>query len=120
DRRRLIRRELVDGRILRNERIDIGDGDEHLRGTGWQLVGDLELIEIARRVVIDRGPEQVAQIGRVRSGGRRFWCAVDAGELPGGRRGHVYREPVLAHDLPGGRGQIYAGRQGEMHVDFRL
>ena len=58
-------RVLVDGRVRRNERVDVGDRHQHLDVAVRQPLGHLDLIEVARRVVVDRRPEQAAQIANV-------------------------------------------------------
>ena len=55
---------LVDGGVALHERVDVGDGDEDLHaaplGAGW--LRDRELIQVARVVVVDRTPGEVAEI----------------------------------------------------------
>jgi hypothetical protein len=52
---------IVDGAVLRHQRVDIGDGDQQPHPPVL-LDTDLELVEIAGLVVVDRGPRQVAQV----------------------------------------------------------
>ena len=63
----------VDCAIFFYQRVDVGDGDEDFHRTTHGF-GNRELIEIAGIVVIDRRPEQAAQIenrGTGRRGGLR-------------------------------------------------
>ncbi len=89
----------VDVRALGHQRIDVGDSDEDRFGTVGGRSRDRKLIEIARVVIVDRGPQQGAQVahGDVRGSGRvreRFGFGHD------GRR-EVGQEPALAHRIVG-------------------
>jgi hypothetical protein len=56
------------------QRVDVGDGNEDFNRTARHGFSNRELIEIAGIVVIDRRPEQTAQIahsGAGRRGGLR-------------------------------------------------
>ena len=67
----LMRGVLVDGGVLRHGCRNVGHADAHTDAAGDAL-GPLDLIEIARGVVVDRGPEQAAQIAHIcRRRGRR-------------------------------------------------
>jgi len=51
--------------------IHVGDADQDLDVAIGQALGDLDLVEIFRGVVVDRRPEQVAQVGHF-GGGREL------------------------------------------------
>ena len=77
DRRAVGERVLVDRRALRHERIDVGDGDDEPDIAVGQPLRDLDLVEIARLVVVDRRPGLVAQVLRRRVDGRGRCQAVE-------------------------------------------
>ena len=58
----------VYGRAFGNGPIHIGDADQDADAAVAQVLGEFDLVEIARRVVIDGGPEQLAQIAHVGAG----------------------------------------------------
>jgi len=51
-----------------HEGIHVGDSDQHFDVPDGQPFGDLDLIEIARSVVVDRGPKQCPQIMNIVTG----------------------------------------------------
>jgi hypothetical protein len=53
---------IVDGRPAMHQRIDIRNRDEHPDRASGSRLGNRQLIEIARVVVIYRAPQKVAQI----------------------------------------------------------
>ncbi len=55
-------RVVVDGGTLADDRIHVGDRDQDLDGAAGQALGDGELIEVPRVVVVDRAPEKIAQV----------------------------------------------------------
>ena len=89
---RILLRVQVGGRLLRDQCVDVGDRDENANRAVAQLVGDLDLIEVARFGVVDRRPQEIAQvahsIGASRLNRRRH-LALDAGTEFG-------IEPILA------------------------
>src|SRR5262249_646966 len=52
----------VDGRALLHDRVDVGDGDEDLHVAAGHLLGDGQLIEVLRVVVVDRAPEKRREV----------------------------------------------------------
>ena len=48
---------LVQGRLLLNKCIDVGDGDQELYGPVGHCLGNSKLVQIKRIVVIDGAPE---------------------------------------------------------------
>src|SRR5208337_3165863 len=100
---------LIDGRVLRDERIDIRDSYQHPRLTGRQPLSYLNLIEITRGIVIDRRPELIAQIAN-RSSRRHLWrvrCQLRK-LLPNLRR-EFRLKAVLQHGLLGCRLKVEVG-----------
>ena len=95
------RRVLVDRRILRHERVDVGDGDQHPRRAVGQPLGDLELIEIARRVVVDGRPEQTAQVADIGPDAVAERVAGNFSELSGDLGVEHQVEPAQPHQLLG-------------------
>ncbi len=72
NRRGVGRRVTVDRGTLLDDRVDVGHRDEDLHRAALGRHRDRELIEIARIVVVDRGPEQAAKVAeRPAVGGRR-------------------------------------------------
>ncbi len=53
---------IVDRRALVDDCVDVGHGDQEARLSPAQVLGDRELIEVAGVVVVDRAPEQLAEI----------------------------------------------------------
>ena len=70
----------------------------------------LDLIEIARRVVVDGRPEQVAQVTHCGAGGGRRLAAKSI-KLCGRVRRKVRVKPVLDHYLVGGALQVGVGHR---------
>ena len=99
DRGRVLLRVVVDGRAALDYRVDVGHGDETAHFPAAQVFGDGELVEIARVVVVDRAPEEVAHVahaaavvrGRTVDGVGLFLRGV----------GEVGGEAALEHGLPG-------------------
>jgi hypothetical protein len=83
----------------RNERIHIRDRHPYLCRAIRQQLGDFKLIEIARRVVVDRRPRKRAQVADVRAGGQRRWMRGQGGELLLHLRRELGLEAVRPHGL---------------------
>ena len=104
DGRRVGPRVAVERRTAADQRVDVRDRDEDLHLPGGQRLGDGELVEVARVVVVDRAPEPVAEVadrGIARDGGRR-----QRADLGQDRRREVGLEPALAHRPPRDRLEI--------------
>src|SRR3954451_4239455 len=91
---------IINRRTFGHKGVDVGYADHDLEAVRSSL-RKLDLIKIARSIVVDRGPEQAAQIAdilRSRDGG-----IVRLNGLPLllSRGGKVRLEAVLNHDLPG-------------------
>ncbi len=97
--RRLDRRVIVDGRARGHERVHVRDADAHPHRAVGQSLGDFNLIEITRRVVVDRRPQQAAQIAHVRSCRDSGRMRVDGLELGLGGGGKLRLEAVRDHLL---------------------
>ena len=90
DRRGVGLRVRVDRRVLRDHGIDVGNRDQHFACAIGKPLAHRELVEVARVVVVDRAPQQVAQIAyggtRIvrRLHGRRLVerCLREVGEQP--------------------------------------
>ena len=98
----------VERGVLEDGGGDVGDGDQDA-DAGGGVFGVFDLVEIARGVVIDGGPEELTEVfeacGWVREG------VADLGELVGGsgRFAGIFDEDVEAfvdHLCPGGGGQV--------------
>ena len=59
---------LVDGSLLGDEGIHVCNTDHDLHIAVGSALGDFNLIQIARGVVVDRGPEEVAKIANIAAG----------------------------------------------------
>ena len=104
----------IDRRITRDQRIDIGNGDEDRR-LGTADLGDRELIQIARVVVVDGAPQKMAQVAPALSGCRvrpvscrlpLFRQLLDLGR---GCRRKRRLEPAFQHRLTRDRSERGAG-----------
>ena len=58
----------VDGGALWDEGIHVRDTHQNFCLPVWQALGEFNLVEIARSIVVDGGPEQIAQIANSRAG----------------------------------------------------
>jgi hypothetical protein len=91
----------IDRRSDVHIRIHVGDSDANANAAAY-AVGHFDLIEIARRVVIDRGPQQGAEIAAV--GGRR--ARLKRGQLLIGSGREVGVEAFLQHFPAGGSRKV--------------
>ncbi len=92
-------RMVVDGGTLVDDRIHVGDRDQDLDGAAGQALGDGELIEVPRVVVVDRAPEKIAQVAPpLRARARR---PRDPVELLLDTRRELRLEPPLHHRAAG-------------------
>lgn len=96
---RFASRVLVDRRQLGRERIYVGDADHDLDAAIGQPLGDLDLIEIARRVVIDRRPEQASEVAYIYIGGDFRRMVSERCELFRYSRRKLRLKAVLDHDF---------------------
>ncbi len=110
---------LVDHGAFFHARVYVGDADEDANAAIRKLLRPLDLIEIFRGVVIDGGPEQVAQIGETVNG-RRSGLRLDCGQLGLGSGGKIGLKAVLDHGGMGGGDKIEVEGVGGigMHEDF--
>jgi hypothetical protein len=65
--------------------VHVGDGDQNLDGVSGEGLGDRELIQIARVIVVDGGPQQAGQIANRRGRVIGHCRCLNALQL-GGRR----------------------------------
>ena len=87
-------------------RVDIGNADQYANSPVRQLFRDFDLIEIARGVVVDGGPEHPSQIdSALHKGGRE---GVEFGE-GFGREG--WMEPIVGYGLERGGTQVVRGHR---------
>ena len=85
----------VDGGRRLHEPVDVGHRHQHLDGAAGRRLGDRELVQVTRVVVVDRGPQERAEValgGVADAPGRRH-----AGDLGHHGRGEVRQEPALGH-----------------------
>ena len=80
---------LVDDAALLHARVHVGHANQHANATVGQLLGPLDLVEILRGVVVDRGPEQTAQVGKAVAAGAAgcAWIAASSVSVPAGKSG---------------------------------
>ena len=98
DRGRVGPRVAVDGGVLLHQRIDVGDGDEDPAPSPAAAgCATVELIEVARIVVVDRNPMQVAQVSNIDAGCRGR--SADPVALRDHSRREVRQEPAFPHRL---------------------
>jgi len=117
---------LVDGSSARDECIHVRDADSDLYLAVGDGFGHFDLIEVARGVVVDRGPEQVPQVvnvvtfppivSRIFSCGDHGRMLLQVGKLRGDFRRKVRIETAGAHDFPGGGLQVEMSGIGVVHV----
>ena len=87
---------LVEQGALGNAHVDVGHADEHADAAVRELLGPLDLVEIFGCVVVDGGPEQVAQV--LRSGGRwQFRMRLDGGQFGVGTGRKIRLKAVFDH-----------------------
>ncbi len=89
----------VDGRAQLHQGVDVGDGDPDADGAIRLGLGDLDLIEVAAVVVVDRRPEELAQVA---GGGWRHGGGVEMGRFGLGPR-EENRAPGRGPAWPGER-----------------
>jgi hypothetical protein len=82
DGRGLLRGVIVNRRAFAHQGIDIGDSDQHSGCPVGQLLGDFDLIEVPRRVIVDRRPQQVSQIAPGADGRALGSMPLELGKLP--------------------------------------
>ena len=58
---------LIDRGLLRNESIHVRDADHNFDVAIRKALGDLDLIEVARGIVVDGRPQQISQVADVAS-----------------------------------------------------
>ena len=91
---------LIDGGTLADECIDIGDADHDLDISIRLALGDFDLIEIFRSVVVDRRPKQIPQIADFVGRGELWRMRADIRKLFLRVRRKIRLETVRLHDLP--------------------
>ena len=85
----------IDGRARLHQRVDVGDRDEHLDRPLAHRRGDGELIEVARVVVVDRAPQEIAKVPD--RGARVGRGLPDRLGLRLRRGGEIRQESTLGH-----------------------
>jgi len=109
DGRRVRSRVAVYGRVLLDDPVDVRHRYEDLDRPIAKRFGDRELIEIPRVVIVDRGPEQVAEVAK---------AGLGCSRVPRDRRclrpdfgREVRNQAVLEHGAPrDARQEALAGR----------
>ena len=79
-----------------------------------KLLGPLDLVQILGGIVVNRGPEQAAQILRTGRGGRRG-MGLNGGQFRVGSGGEIRLETVLDHGGVGGGDEIEVNWLAGMH-----
>ena len=105
-RRRVLRRVTIDCRSFVHRGIDVGDGDEDLHVAVRRRLGDRQLIEVARLVVVDRAPRASAKVARGAPG--RLRRSAEGGHFGERARRKVGVETAGAHGGDGYRAQLVA------------
>ena len=98
----VVRGVLIHRRVARDERVHVGDGDKHLRLAVGRGLGDRQLIEVARVVIVDGAPQQLPQvqdIGRWALGFGLWALLFEGRDLFQRRGGKVGLEAAVAHRL---------------------
>src|SRR5271166_515697 len=86
----------IEKRTFVNARVDIRHAHQYTDAAVGQLLGPLDLVEISRGVVIDRGPEQIAQVGKAVGCGKGG-LRLDSGQFRVGSGRKVGLKSVLDH-----------------------
>ena len=99
-------------------RIDVGHRHEQLHGRCGEGLRDLQLVEVARVVVVDRRPRQLPEVADARPRlDRPFAEGLGLGE---GRRREVGLQAARDHRAPGDGPQLVASRRSApVHRLFR-
>jgi len=106
---------LVDGGIFGDEGVDVGDAYHDLNAAVGQALGYFDLVEVFRGVVVDRRPEQAAQIGRCGRRGERRGMSRYLRQLLWNGGWEVGLKALGKHDLLGCGLQVQMGRVGIVH-----
>ena len=108
----------IEQRAFVHARVDIGHAHKHADAAVGQLLGPLDLIEIARGVVVYGGPEQIAEVGKAvgyGEGGLR----LNGGQFRVGSGRKVGMKTVLDHGGVRRGNQIEVKGMVGMHVRSR-
>ncbi len=97
----------IDGRTARNHGIHVRDPHQHT-DSAIDAFGPLDLVEIARVVVVDRRPGQGSEVGDARLGPR-----LERSHLRNGGLGKIGLEAALDH-LPAGGGQQVEAQRADL------
>ena len=92
----------VNRRPLADERVHVGDGDLDPRRAVGQAFRDLELIEVARRLVVDGRPGQLAQVADALAGADGRRVRLQRGDLAQDLLREFGLEAMRAHGVGGG------------------
>ena len=93
----------VDCAVAGHQGVDVSDAHQNADVAVWKLVGDLDLVEILRGVVVNRGPEQVAQVVDVSVRRRDRNVRLEGSDLLLNRRWEVRFKAVFDHDFASDR-----------------
>jgi len=95
----------IEQRALVDARVDVRYSYQHADAAVGQLLGPLDLVEIARGVIVNRGPEKAAQVGEAVGCGEGG-LGLDGGEFGVGTGREIGVKSVLDHGGVGGGDQI--------------
>jgi len=101
----------IDRRSLWSFSVDIGHANRDSEIAPAQLLGVLDLIEIAGVVVVDRRPEHISEISQLRS---RVRPLPDVLQLDTDRRIRVGIESLVDHRLPRDFAQVLRQHLGSV------
>ena len=106
----------VDDRAGVNARVHIGHADQHANTPIGQLLGPLDLIQILRGIIVDRRPEQAAQIfGSLRRG--QLGVSLNCAQFAVGSGRKIGLKTVLDHRGMGRGDKIEVKRMAGRHED---
>ena len=105
----------IDGRVFGDKSIDVGDADHYFDVAIGQALGNLDLVEIFRCIVVDRRPKQIAQITHL-VGRRELWRAgANISQLFLSLRREIRLKTMRLHDLLRDRGKVDGRRPRIVH-----
>ena len=84
--------------LLGDKGVDVRNADHDFHVAIRGAFGDFNLIEVARRIVVDGGPEQIAQVAEIASRGDLRRMGFQVGKLLRNLRREIRLEAVALHD----------------------
>src|SRR3954470_17699611 len=106
---------MIDRAFAGSKSIYARDADHDLDLAMRSTFGDLDLIKIARGVIVNGRPKQTAQVAHVTGCGNLRWMVSQLRQLLSYSWREVWLETMLQHDFFRGGLQIEVRRVGIVH-----